>query len=386
VSDTAVTSTEKSTSEKLLELFAGSDLAHGTHGEPDQHGLKWTIKRTARTVPGAVTVETWRAHLKGTTPLGVIPIRHDGTCWWGSVDLDQYDANLSEIIERVERAKLPLVPCRSKSGGLHLFLLLKQPESAEAARSALQRAAKVLGLPDDCEIFPKQVEIDVDRKDVGNWIVMPYFGDTFGGKLKTQVGLKRSGAEMTTEEFVRKCEASRTIARGIREQAAASPDTAQEVRRSLRPRSIAGSQGPDGLPRRSGVPGAHARGRLQADGRSQARALSLGHIRQEAGHRLAGRDRGLQSSGVRSAAAGRRRGGHAEVLSQKGLRVHLQGRADVRSPRVEALPRPAVRGRRASPVPVIVGWREVVYGEDHVCSSASRAPRTKRFSSIASTT
>ena len=70
MSDTAVTSTEKSTAEKLLELFAGSDLAHWHPRRARSARTRRTIKRTARTVPGAVTVETWRAHLKGTTPLG----------------------------------------------------------------------------------------------------------------------------------------------------------------------------------------------------------------------------------------------------------------------------------------------------------------------------
>jgi hypothetical protein len=197
--------------EKLMSLFAGSERAHGTHGAPerDPDGLKWNIKRTARTLPGEATLESWTEHAKGVTPLGVIPIRGDSKVRWGSIDFDQYDVNLLAIIEKVERAKLPLVPGRSKSGGLHLFVFLLEWESAADLVVSLKEIAAGLGLA-QCEIFPKQIEMRPDRKDVGNWMVMPYFGGTFDGKLKTQVGLKRSGAEMTMEEFVRKCESSRT--------------------------------------------------------------------------------------------------------------------------------------------------------------------------------
>lgn len=197
--------------ETLMRLFAGSERAHGTHGTPerDPDGLKWSIKRTAKTILSEATLEHWTAHAKGTAPLGVIPIRGDNKVRWGSIDYDVYDANLLTLIERVERAKFPLVPCRSKSGGLHLLAFLKDWEPAGDLIVVLKDMAAALGIA-QCEIFPKQVELHPGRKDVGNWIVMPYFGGTYGGRLKTQVGLKRTGAEMTMEEFVRKCEATVT--------------------------------------------------------------------------------------------------------------------------------------------------------------------------------
>lgn len=57
-------------------------------------------------------------------------------------------------------------------------------------------------------LFPKQTSVDSDR--LGNWLVMPYFGDTFGGKLKLQHGLKKTGADMTVAEFVMAAEEART--------------------------------------------------------------------------------------------------------------------------------------------------------------------------------
>jgi hypothetical protein len=185
--------------ERLMVLFAGNESAHGTHGEPEREGLKWSIKRTAKTLSGGATSALWGRHLGGASPLGVIPIRKDGSCRWGSIDIDVYDADLLPIIQKAEAAKLPLVPVRSKSGGLHLFLFLVEPQPAAVVQQALRALAARLGLQGP-EIFPKQTTLDADR--VGNWMVMPYYGDTFSGRLKEQVGLKKTGTAQTLHEFL----------------------------------------------------------------------------------------------------------------------------------------------------------------------------------------
>jgi hypothetical protein len=186
-----------------MELFAGSETTHGTHGTPclDDTGVKWAIKKTARTIREPVTLEMWKQHLKGTTPLGIIPIRQDSTCVWGSIDIDDYDVDLVDVIKRVEAAKLPLVPCRSKSGGLHLFLFMRESTPADRVQGALRDIAASLGFAGS-EIFPKQTKILASQGEQGNWMVMPYYGDDYGGKIKFQYGLKKTGAEMTLEEFL----------------------------------------------------------------------------------------------------------------------------------------------------------------------------------------
>jgi hypothetical protein len=70
--------------------------------------------------------------------------------------------------------KLPFVVCRSKSGGAHLFLFLKEYYPAVDIRDYLGEMAAALG-HSNCEIFPKQDQILVDRGDVGNFINLPYF-------------------------------------------------------------------------------------------------------------------------------------------------------------------------------------------------------------------
>lgn len=193
-----------------MALFAGHEEAHGTHGAPTRSPgeLKWIIKTTAETVRKPVTLALWEQHLAGKRPLGVVPIRKNSSCSWGSIDIDEYDVEFLTLIEKIDRDKLPLVPCRSKSGGLHLFLFVTEPVEASEVRGALQNVAAQLGLADS-EIFPKQTQVLSDRGDVGNWIVMPYYGDTYGNKLKEQVGVKKTGAEQTLREFLDLAESRR---------------------------------------------------------------------------------------------------------------------------------------------------------------------------------
>lgn len=196
--------------ERLLALFAGNEAAHGTHGEPDWDAAKgkWAIRRTAKSLRLPATADLWAQHVAGTRPLGVVPVLNDGTCTWGSIDVDEYDADVLKLVSEVERAKLPLVPCRSKSGGLHLFLFLDRPTPAADVIATLRDVAARLGVAGS-EIFPKQSQVLAERGDVGSWIVMPYFGGDFGGKLRAQVGLRKTGGEMSLEEFLDLAERSR---------------------------------------------------------------------------------------------------------------------------------------------------------------------------------
>ena len=194
--------------QRMMDLFGGHKNSYGTHGEPelDDNGLKWKIKSTAKSIRGKVTVKLWENHLKGTTPLGIVPINEDSKCMFGSIDVDDYEIDVLDVIKRVEAAKLPLVVCRSKSGGLHLFLFMKIAVDAGLMQKTLRDLAAMLGFGGS-EIFPKQSKLtSEDRGEMGSWIVMPYFGGTFGGKLKLQHGIKKTGAEMMLSEFIKEVE------------------------------------------------------------------------------------------------------------------------------------------------------------------------------------
>lgn len=188
--------------QRMMDLFGGHKNSYGTHGEPelDANGLKWKIKKTAESIRKPVTVNLWESHIKGIKPLGIVPIDEDSKCRFGSIDVDDYEIDVLSVIKNIE--DLPLIPCRSKSGGLHLFLFTQEPVDASIMQTTLRNLAASLGFA-DCEIFPKQSKLLSDRGEMGSWIIMPYYGDTFNGKLKFQHGLKKTGAEMTLSEFIK---------------------------------------------------------------------------------------------------------------------------------------------------------------------------------------
>lgn len=203
----------------MMRLFAGYMGAHGTHGvtsRSESKGGKLEIKKSARTVREPVTEELWEAHLSGEKPLGIIPISEEQTCVWGCIDVDKYDINLADTVKRLRSMKLPLIVCRSKSGGAHLFLFLSEPVPAEQIRAHLRQIAASLGWG-DCEIFPKQNQIISDRGDLGNWLNMPYLG----GDRTERYAVKETMGGMTLGEFLALAESSRGElgrARPVREE------------------------------------------------------------------------------------------------------------------------------------------------------------------------
>lgn len=183
-----------------MELFRGSDIAHGTYrpndGAEDTQRLsrgKIEIRSTARTVREPASESMWEDHLRGKFPLGVIPIMSDNFCWWGCIDVDRYDINHAEMVGEVQKLGLPLWVCKSKSGGAHVFFFVKDKVPASLMREWLGNVAARLGEAES-EIFPKQNRLISDRDDVGNWMIMPYFGGTMAG-------VRSGGGEYTAEEF-----------------------------------------------------------------------------------------------------------------------------------------------------------------------------------------
>ena len=112
--------------EKFIEIFQGLDIAYGEYyleGDKDQKTGKEKGRAVTKRAP--LTQELFQKHLNGEINLGVIPIRQDNTCIWGCIDVDKYDLNVKNLIENIRKKKYPLVPYRSKSGGVHLFLHTK---------------------------------------------------------------------------------------------------------------------------------------------------------------------------------------------------------------------------------------------------------------------
>jgi hypothetical protein len=51
------------------------------------------------------------------------PINQDNLCKFGALDIDTYDLDHKALGAKIRKLKLPLLHCRSKSGGAHLVLV-----------------------------------------------------------------------------------------------------------------------------------------------------------------------------------------------------------------------------------------------------------------------
>lgn len=188
---------------RLLQAFQGSDLAHGrtTVGRVARNGKAEANSFVTREV---MTEEHVKAHIAGKQGVGAIPINSKNECMFGAIDVDEYDLDHKALAAKLKKTQLPLVQCRSKSGGAHLYLFLDSWYPAVMVREYLGEVASILGYA-GCEIFPKQDKILFDRGDVGNFINTPYFK----ADMTVRYAVSETGEAMSLEEFLDKVEATR---------------------------------------------------------------------------------------------------------------------------------------------------------------------------------
>ena len=159
--------------EDFISLFSGSESAYGRFVPlgKDPESAKMPGKCT--TERGLVGDEQYKEHFNGTIGLGLIPIREDNTVVFSVIDVDEYRLSLEKIVFDIHSMGLPIMPFRSKSGGLHLYLFYKVKTPAKIAIQLMQTIKTLLGLSDKTEIFPKQKALG--QGELGNWINLPYF-------------------------------------------------------------------------------------------------------------------------------------------------------------------------------------------------------------------
>lgn len=202
--------------EKLAErfhaLFAALDRFHGTYevsARPVKPGEK--VEGRAITVRGPVTVAEWERHLAGAVGLGLVPVTDDATCRFGAIDVDDYSVDLKRLARHAADLKLPLVPCRTKSGGCHLYLFLAEDASADLVRGKLMEWAVALGYS-GVEIFPKQTKL-AGPEDRGSWLNAPYQS----GARTLRYALDKNGRALSPEEFLDAAESSRVTEAWLKE-------------------------------------------------------------------------------------------------------------------------------------------------------------------------
>src|SRR3954469_10468329 len=117
--------------EQFAAVFAGLTRAKGRYvvtSDPSKAVTGEKAKGKATTVSETVTLDDYAKHLSGEIGLGIVPVRDDGTCVFGAIDIDQYTGlDHAGIVTRALALKVPLSVCRSKSGGAHVYVFAAEP-------------------------------------------------------------------------------------------------------------------------------------------------------------------------------------------------------------------------------------------------------------------
>jgi hypothetical protein len=143
-------------------------------------------------------------HLNGRQSIGIQPCDDNGMAQFGAIDIDDKQHSYSNFpykkyLDIIAEHKLPLVPVKSKSGGLHLYLFVKEKIRAVAIRNFLEGLLLTLKLPNNIEIYPKQTELGKDAEgkwNMGQYINLPYY------KKTERVGFNLDGTTFTFDQFV----------------------------------------------------------------------------------------------------------------------------------------------------------------------------------------
>jgi hypothetical protein len=189
--------------DKFISIFAGLDTAYGTYRVESQNAKGKSVGK-AVVVRQPPTTDLWQKHFDGVEPsLGIIPIRADNSCVWGCIDIDQYPLDLAALVIKIKKLKLPLVSCRSKSGGAHVFAFTKTPVPAGDMQDYLTGCAALLG-ESGREIFPKQRELLISRGDTGNFLNLCYHSVN----RTLRYAIKEDGTAATLDEFFELYEAN----------------------------------------------------------------------------------------------------------------------------------------------------------------------------------
>ena len=150
-----------------------------------------------------ITEEDYNQHLNGTKSIGIQPCDDDGLARFGAIDIDPKvykNLDIKFYLNTIQEKKLPLIPIKSKSGGLHLYVFTKESVKAKVIKDFLEQVLFLFKLPITTEIFPKQTKLNNntdDQKVNGNFINLPYFNKN------ERVALDPSGKEIKLDLFLK---------------------------------------------------------------------------------------------------------------------------------------------------------------------------------------
>ena len=202
--------------QRFLLLFMGKENTYVKNMLPKtkpEKGVK--VKTSITNVRGKVDADLMLSHLNGEFGVGICSVTTDGKCRAGVIDIDYYKGKIRKVLDIIRDYQLPLVPFRSKSGGLHCYLFLSRGVSAKTVRDTLNLIIKVFSLDkmygeEKVEVFPKQDRVTEDG--FGNAVTLPYFNaeepytyllDLDGNEVPFEDALNQIQKRFTTIENVR---------------------------------------------------------------------------------------------------------------------------------------------------------------------------------------
>jgi len=164
-----------------------------------------------------ITDQYYLDHLSGNKSIGIQPCDDDGMARFGAIDIDSKDYedfSIKKYLDIIKEYDLPLIPVKSKSGALHLYLFLKEPVKALIIKKFLEGLLFTLKLPLRTEIYPKQTELGKDSAGKfidGNFINLPYYNKS------ERIAVNFDGKPFTFEQFVKVIEANLKSASDLEE-------------------------------------------------------------------------------------------------------------------------------------------------------------------------
>jgi len=158
---------------RMAALFRGFSGGYGTYdvrllGKAD--GKQKVHQFMVKEPP---TIDLFKAHLSGQTPVGIYLLDDNEQVRFGAIDIDVYPIDLGALANRLDELSLPLIVCNSKSGGAHVYVFFEVPQDPADTIDVLKTIAEAIGYP-GVEVFPKQVKRP--SGGYGNFINLPFFG------------------------------------------------------------------------------------------------------------------------------------------------------------------------------------------------------------------
>ena len=157
-----------------IEFLADHLVVNKLNSNCDENGLIHNKLMTDYGKPVVTTTKVGDHDILDQWDHGIVlqSLGPDGKGVFGAIDVDIYDDQklLERVVKQIYTDNIPLVPCFSKSGGLHLYLFSKEPFEYFEIDNALKHFRKLLNIKAK-EIFPKQA---YKPKRFGNGIALPY--------------------------------------------------------------------------------------------------------------------------------------------------------------------------------------------------------------------